>query len=652
MTTPMTTPVTFDSLGLPEKMSAALARMNYTTPTSIQAQAIPFAMQGRDVLGSAQTGTGKTAAFSIPMIAKLMEDPTAMALVLAPTRELAAQTLDVVHKLTSNNRDIRTALLIGGEAMGKQFEQLRQNPRVIIGTPGRINDHLRRNPRMLEKVNFIAVDEADRMLDMGFSEQIDDVFQHVAQQRQMLMFSATFPDSIIKFSRKYLNNPERVSVGTEKIDTPKIKHEMKRTTDGNKYTDLVAELVARDGSVIIFVKTQHGTERLSKRLEADNHDNVVIHGGLRQSQRDRAVRTFRAQKARIMVATDVAARGLDIPHIEHVINYDLPQVAEDYIHRIGRTARAGAEGNAMCFVTPSDGGKWNAINRIMNPGAEPIRTERGGRDGARGSSRDYRGGRTNNAPHRDGSGDRDRGFRKEGGGNFRKPNSDRPSWGQMKDRQRGDRPYGDRPKVHADRDGNKPFVKYTGGQGQGHSHGDRFGNKSNDRGAAPRRAPSDRNWNSKEDRGTYTRPKEYKPDWRDEGRGDGRMDNTRNTSSPDRGGDRGGSRGNDRGGDRNYAPRRDNDSRGNNGGGDRPRYDGNREGNGNRTFSRPSSGGAPRRDDRPRGDRPQYADKREGGSRDGARAPKPAKSFAVKKPFKFKEHSRKPGTRPGDREAV
>ena len=538
----MTTTPTFDSLGLPEKMSAALARMNYTIPTSIQAQAIPFAMQGRDVLGSAQTGTGKTAAFSIPMIAKLMEDPTAMALVLAPTRELAAQTLDVVHKLTSNNREIRTALLIGGEAMGKQFEQLRQNPRVIIGTPGRINDHLRRNPRMLEKVNFIAVDEADRMLDMGFSEQIDEVFQHVAQQRQMLMFSATFPDSIIKFSRKYLTNPERVSVGTEKIDTPKIKHEMKRTTDGNKYTDLVAELVARDGSVIIFVKTQHGTERLAKRLEADNHDNVVIHGGLRQSQRDRAVRTFRAQKARIMVATDVAARGLDIPHIEHVINYDLPQVAEDYIHRIGRTARAGAEGNAMCFVTPSDGGKWNAINRIMNPGAEPIRTERGSRDGARENNRDYRGGRSNNAPRSGGS----------GGGNFRKPNSDRPSWGQMKDRQRGDRPYGDRPRGdsgersfekkpyekrewsndrpnnHGARDGGKPFVKYTGGQGNS------YAGKSNDRGAAPRRAPSDRNWNNKEGRGTYTNPKEYKPDWREEGRGDGRMDNTRSASSPER----------------------------------------------------------------------------------------------------------------------
>ena len=303
------TGVTFSSFDLPEQLNTALSRMNYTTPTSIQAQAIPFALAGRDILGSAQTGTGKTAAFAIPMIAKLMAQPNATALVLAPTRELASQTLDVINKLTVNNRDMRTALLIGGEAMGKQFDQLRRDPRIIVGTPGRINDHLRRNPKMLAFVNFIAVDEADRMLDMGFSEQIDDIFATIPKERQMLMFSATFPESIIKFSRNYLNNPERVSVSTEKASTPKIKHDVVQTTDGEKYTKLLAELETREGSVIIFVKTQHGTERLSKKLDNDEHANVAIHGGLRQNQREKAVRAFRNQRARIMVATDVA-RGM------------------------------------------------------------------------------------------------------------------------------------------------------------------------------------------------------------------------------------------------------------------------------------------------------------------------------------------------------
>lgn len=399
----------FASFNLPEQMNKALVRMNYSEATPIQAQAIPFAMQGRDVLGSAQTGTGKTAAFSIPMIAKLMEDPQAMALVMAPTRELAAQTLDVVHKLTSNNREIRTALLIGGEPMGKQFAQLRDQPRVIVGTPGRINDHLRRNPNMLKKVIYVALDEADRMLDMGFSEQIDEVFAMIPKERQMVMFSATFPESIIKFSRNYLNNPERVSVNPESMVVPKIKHEVKRTTDGNRYTDLLAELEARDGSVIIFVKTQHGTDRLATRLEHDGHEAVAIHGGLRQNQRDRAVSAFRAKRYRVMVATDVAARGLDIPHIEHVINYDLPQVAEDYIHRIGRTGRAGQQGRAWTMATSDDEKYIKAIESLIKKEI-PVETI----DGLK-------------TPERDESGEGDR------GGNRR------PQGGQNRDRSSGSR---------------------------------------------------------------------------------------------------------------------------------------------------------------------------------------------------------------------
>lgn len=568
--------ISFDSLNLPSTIRSALKGMGYTIPTAIQAQAIPHAMQGRDILGSARTGTGKTAAFSIPIIARLSEDPNAMALVLAPTRELAAQTLEVVRQLSGGDRTLGTALLIGGDSMGKQFEQLRRNPRIIIGTPGRINDHLRRNPKLLSRVVVVALDEADRMLDMGFSDQIDDIFKTIPAERQMLMFSATFPDSIIKFSRKYLNNPERVSVGTEKVDAPKIDHEVKRTSDHDKYTDLLAELTARDGSVIIFVKTQHGTERLAKRLDADEHASVVIHGGLRQSQRERAVKAFRNQRARIMVATDVAARGLDIPHIEHVINYDLPQVAEDYIHRIGRTGRAGASGQAVAFVTPSETGKWNAINRILNPGAEPIRTER------KSSGQRYNGPRNNGPRSNDNRGNDNRGHDSR---SFDKPYEKRgaprgrPSEGYSGGYSGG---YAGRTQGAQDRDGRRPSTapsaryndngrdgggykkryegparegrSYEGRSQEGRSHegrsyegrGDekrtrdynrddqrpqgRRDGQRNDRPFVKRdsaaKKPTDRNWNNKEDRGTYTRPKEYKPDWREEGRGDGRMDNT------------------------------------------------------------------------------------------------------------------------------
>jgi superfamily II DNA/RNA helicase len=560
----MTTLTHFDTLNLPAKMMTALKNMNYQTPTAIQAQAIPFALQGRDILGSARTGTGKTAAFSIPMIERLMRDDQSMALVLAPTRELAAQTLDVVHKLTQNNRDLGTALLIGGDSMGKQFEQLRRNPRIIIGTPGRINDHLRRNPKLLSRVVYVAVDEADRMLDMGFSEQIDDIFKTIPKERQMLMFSATFPESIIKFSRKYLNNPERVSVGEAKADAPKINHDIKRTSDNDKYTDLVAELVARDGSVIIFVKTQHGTEHLAKRLDADDHASVVIHGGLRQNQRERAVRAFRNQRARIMVATDVAARGLDIPHIEHVINYDLPQVPEDYIHRIGRTGRAGASGNAIAFVTPSDVGKWNAINRILNPGSESIRAERSATgqryNGPRGNGsrqksfdkpyekRSWSKGRSEGYEGRERSyQDRDRDGYRPVKPSYAGNNDQGRDYNRQTDRQsnrhsdrqggyqkrseggRSERSYAERPYEGRQPENRSRDYSARGGQHlQGRRDGARADGARSDRPFVKyegSRRPTDRNWNIKEDRGTYTHPKEYKPDWREQGRGNGRMDN-------------------------------------------------------------------------------------------------------------------------------
>lgn len=467
--------VKFSDFDLPPAVQAALAKMNYETPTKIQAMAIPVALTGRDILGSAQTGTGKTAAFSIPMIASLIANPQAMALVLAPTRELAAQTLDVVRKLTSDQRDLKTALLIGGEAMGKQFDQLRRNPRIIIGTPGRINDHLRRNGKLLAKVSFIAIDEADRMLDMGFAPQIDEVLACVNKERQTLLFSATFPEEIVRFSKKYLNSPERIAVSAVKANAPKIKHEMIKIADSEKYAGLCDQIEIRQGSIIIFVKTQHGTERLAKRLDNDGMPSIVIHGGLRQAARDRAVREFRQQKSRILIATDVAARGLDIPHIEHVINYDLPQVAEDYIHRIGRTGRNGAEGNAMCFVIPSETGKWNAINRILNPGAAPERKERSENQGH------------GQRPKR-GSGERD--YKNASGFNSRKAKPRNDNF-----RKRDDDFYESRSAGRSER---KDFRE-----------GD-FRDNSNYRKPEGKRTPTDKNWNAKEGR------KEYRSDFRND----------------------------------------------------------------------------------------------------------------------------------------
>ena len=359
----------FETFGLPAALNACLTRMNYTAATPIQAQSIPAAMQGRDILGSAQTGTGKTAAFCIPLVNHLMNDPKACALVMTPTRELATQVMTVAQQLAGRESNIRTALLIGGDSMVKQFKQLNNRPRIIIGTPGRINDHLRRNRAMLEQTNFIVLDEADRMLDMGFTVQIDEVLKFLPQERQTLMFSATMPQKIAEFSKRYMKDPVRVAVAHQQATADNITHEIKRISSiEEKYTALSAELTARDGSIIIFVKTKRNADRMATRLQKDSFHAEAIHGDLKQSKRDRVIADFRAKKHRILVATDVASRGLDVPHVEHVINYDLPQVAEDYIHRIGRTARAGAKGNAMCFLLPSDNSMWSEINGILNPG--------------------------------------------------------------------------------------------------------------------------------------------------------------------------------------------------------------------------------------------------------------------------------------------
>jgi superfamily II DNA/RNA helicase len=359
----------FNAFELPASLMQSLDRLDFKKPTPIQEATIPIALSGKDILGSAQTGTGKTGAFGIPLIAKLLTDRQSSALVLTPTRELAAQVIKALQDLLGKNSPIKTALLIGGDSMGKQLQQLRMRPRLYVGTPGRINDHLERGSLNLSQTNFLVLDETDRMLDMGFSIQIEKIIKFLPAQRQTLLFSATLPKDIIKISDSYLKNPERIAMGSTTAPAQNIKQDIMHIAEDEKYPQLLTQLSQRTGSIIVFVKTKYGAEKMAKRLRGENHHTDAIHGDLRHTKRESVIRAFRNSKYRILVATDIAARGLDIPHIEHVINFDLPQCPEDYIHRIGRTARAGAEGEALCFVTPGDRSKWGAINRLLNPGA-------------------------------------------------------------------------------------------------------------------------------------------------------------------------------------------------------------------------------------------------------------------------------------------
>ena len=388
----------FLSLRLEQTLMDSIAKINFKTPTPIQAQAIPVALDGKDILGTAQTGTGKTAAFGIPLINFLLKTKKDTALIMTPTRELATQVMQTMTNLIGRG-NIRTALLIGGDSMQKQLRQMKRSPRLIVGTPGRINDHIQRNTLKLNNTTFLVLDESDRMLDMGFTPQINQVLETVPKKHQTLLFSATLPNNIIRLAEKYLDHPVRISVGSTSTPIEKIKQEVIRVKDGDKYNQLIKEIYNRQGSILIFVKTRRNAEKMVKRLKYDDHDADAIHGNLRQNKRDRVIKAFRNNHFRILVGTDVASRGLDIPAIKHVINFDLPQVPEDFIHRIGRTARAGAEGSALSFVGGEDRSKWNAIQRLIDPNFRPEpgserninKRRRGGRSfdrrGSRGKNR-------------------------------------------------------------------------------------------------------------------------------------------------------------------------------------------------------------------------------------------------------------------------
>jgi len=365
----------FNDLPIENKLKNSIKYADFKSPTPIQSKSIPVSLTGKDILGTAQTGTGKTLAFTIPMINKLILDKNAMALIICPTRELASQVMQTVLRLNVREIGIGNALLIGGESMQKQLKKLKKRARIIVGTPGRINDHLKRQSLNLTKVSYLVLDETDRMLDMGFTPQIELILKFIPKNHQTLLFSATLPNNILRISEKYLNNPERIAVGSLSTPIEKIKQETFQTTQDKKYHELINQLVERSGSILVFVKTKHGADKIVKRLKYDGHSADAIHGNLRQSKRDRVIAGFRNGKSRILIATDVAARGLDIPLIQHVINYDLPQVPEDYIHRIGRTGRAGKEGSALTFLTPNDRSMWNSISRLIDPNFKTLQSE-------------------------------------------------------------------------------------------------------------------------------------------------------------------------------------------------------------------------------------------------------------------------------------
>ena len=350
----------FDMLGLAPRLVTILKEQGITDPTPIQTQAIPHAMNGRDVMGLAQTGTGKTAAFGLPMIDALLKTgvkpnpKTARGLILAPTRELAKQIADNLTAYTKGSH-LKVALVVGGAGIASQIKRLQNGVDLLVATPGRLIDLLDRRAVRLDETIYLVLDEADQMLDMGFIHALRRIAPLLATPRQTMMFSATMPKLMSELADAFLNDPVRVQVNPPGMAVKKINQSLHYVAQAAK-SDLLVELLDahRDELALVFGRTKHGCEKLYKFLESKGFGAASIHGNKSQGQRERAIEAFKSGKVRVLVATDVAARGIDIPGVRHVYNYDLPNVAENYVHRIGRTARAGAEGSAIAFCAPDE----------------------------------------------------------------------------------------------------------------------------------------------------------------------------------------------------------------------------------------------------------------------------------------------------------
>jgi len=361
----------FDSLGLAEPLQLALKAENYLTPTPIQVQAIPILTQGKDLLGVAETGTGKTAAFALPLLHNLFLDATPRipntprALILAPTRELAGQIAERVNAY-GRHLKLRSAVIFGGVGQGAQVKALRAGVDILIATPGRLLDLCSQRLVRLDKVSILVLDEADRMLDMGFIHDVRKIVALCPKKRQTLLFSATMPPTISKLAHDILNEPVRVDISPVKVTVDRIEQRVYFVSANDKrtvLTDLVKDKAT--GQAIVFTRTKRGADRVCRHLVQEGVDAVALHGNKAQNARVRALDSFRSGRVRILVATDIAARGIDVPGISHVINFELPNEPESYVHRIGRTARAGAQGIALSLCDPSERAYLRAIERLM-----------------------------------------------------------------------------------------------------------------------------------------------------------------------------------------------------------------------------------------------------------------------------------------------
>lgn len=355
----------FSSLNLGDDLAKALAELKFDTPTPVQAETIPHLMAGKDVIAKAQTGTGKTAAFALPILAKLdLRSFKTQALILAPTRELAIQVADQVMALSKFMKGIEVAVLCGGQEYRKQLTQLKRGAHIVVGTPGRILDHIERKTLNLGELSTFVLDEADEMLRMGFIDDVESILKQLPGNKQMAMFSATMPSRIREISGKYLREAVSVDIKSATATVVSIEQKFLFSSQGEKPAALLRLLAAETyQGVIVFVRTKAGADEVASMLQSQQHKAVAIHGDLNQPLRERIIDQFRQGQIDILVATDVAARGLDIEQVTHVINYDIPFDCETYVHRIGRTGRAGRSGVAILFITPKESRMLNIIER-------------------------------------------------------------------------------------------------------------------------------------------------------------------------------------------------------------------------------------------------------------------------------------------------
>ena len=363
--------MTFDEFGLRAELLDAIRASGYTTATPIQQRAIPHVLEGQDLLAAAQTGTGKTAAFTLPLLQRLAADqpapgrPPVRLLIVAPTRELAAQIHDSVRTY-GRKLSLRSAVIFGGVGMQPQVDRLRKGVDILIATPGRLLDHLQRGNLRLDRVQSVVLDEADRMLDMGFIHDIRRLMKQLPAQRQTLLFSATFSTEIRRLASGMLSSPVEIDVAPRNSAAETVAQRVYRLEKAEKRR--VLSRLIREGDwqqVLVFTRTKHGANNLSRQLDKDGLTTAAIHGNKSQSARTKALDGFKRGRVRVLVATDIAARGLDIDHLPHVVNYDLPHVAEDYVHRIGRTGRAGNEGEAISLVAPDEAKLLKGIERLL-----------------------------------------------------------------------------------------------------------------------------------------------------------------------------------------------------------------------------------------------------------------------------------------------